>query len=69
MNNIFLIATREFFSQVKNKAFIIMTILSPLLLVGAGGVIFWLSLTNNSELKNIAVIDESSEFVTSFRSD
>ena len=69
MNNIFLIATREFFSQVKNKAFIIMTILSPLLLVGAGGVIFWLSLTNNSELKNIAVIDESSEFVTSFKSD
>lgn len=69
MKNIFLIATREFFSQVKNKAFIIMTILSPLLLVGAGGVIFWLSVTNNSELKNIAVIDESAQFVTSFKSD
>ena len=69
MKNIFLIASREFFSQVKNKAFIIMTILSPLLLVGAGGVIFWLSVTNNSELKNIAVIDESAQFVTSFKSD
>jgi len=69
MNNIFLIATREFFSQVKNKAFLVMTILSPLLIVGAGGVIFWLSITNNSEVKNIAVIDESNEFITSFRSD
>ncbi len=69
MNNIFLIASREFFSQVKNKAFIIMTILSPLLLVGAGGVIFWLSVTNNSDVKNIAVVDQSAEFVTSFKSD
>lgn len=69
MGNIFLIATREFFSQVKNKAFIIMTFLSPLLIVGAGGVVFWLSLTNNSEVKNIAVIDESAQFVTSFKSD
>lgn len=69
MKNIFLIASREFFSQVKNKAFIIMTIISPLLLVGAGAVIFWLSVTNNSDVKNIAVIDESAQFVTSFKSD
>ena len=68
MKNIFLIASREFFSQVKNKAFIIMTIISPLLLVGAGGVIFWLSATNNSDVKNIAVVDESAQFVTSFKS-
>lgn len=69
MKNIFLVASREFFSQVKNKAFIVMTILAPLLLVGAGGVIFWLTATNNSEIKNIAVIDESAQFVTSFKSD
>lgn len=69
MNNIFLIASREFFSQVKNKAFLIMTIISPLLIVGAGGVVFWLSITNNSDVKNIAVIDESAQFVTSFKSD
>ena len=69
MKNIILVATREFLSQVKNKAFIIMTILSPLLLVGAGGFIYWLSSTNNSEVKNIAVIDESAQFITSFKSD
>lgn len=69
MKNIFLVASREFFSQVKNKAFIVMTILAPLLLVGAGGVIFWLTATNNSEIKNIAVIDESAQFVTTFKSD
>lgn len=68
MKNIILIATREFLSQVKNKAFIVMTILSPLLLVGAGGVIFWLSSTNNSDVKTIAVIDESAAFITSFQS-
>lgn len=69
MKNIFLVASREFFSQVKNKAFIVMTILAPLLLVGAGGVIFWLTATNNSEIKNIAVVDESAQFVTTFKSD
>ena len=69
MKNIFLVASREFFSQVKNKAFIVMTVLAPLLLVGAGGVIFWLTATNNSEIKNIAVIDESAQFVTTFKSD
>lgn len=68
MKNIFLIAGREFFSQVKNKAFVIMTIVSPLLIAVAGGVIFWLSATNNSETKNIAVIDESAQFVTTLKS-
>lgn len=68
MKNIFLVASREFFSQVKNKAFIIMTIISPLLIVGAGGVVFWLSATNNSEVKTIAVVDESAKFITSFKS-
>lgn len=69
MKNIFLVASREFLSQVKNKAFIIMTIISPLLIVGAGGVIFWLTATNNSEVKNIAVIDQSAQFLTTFKSD
>lgn len=68
MKNIILVATREFLSQVKNKAFIVMTILSPLLLVGAGGFIFWLSSTNNSDVKNIAVVDESAQFITTLKS-
>lgn len=69
MKNIFLVASREFFSQVKNKSFLVMTVLAPLLIVGAGGVIFWLTATNNAEVKNIAVIDESAQFVTTFKSD
>jgi len=68
MKNIFLIAQREFFSQVKNKAFIVMTFLSPLLIAGAGAVIFFLSSANNSEVKNVAIVDESTEFITSFKS-
>ncbi len=69
MKNILLVAQREFFSQVRNKAFLIMTIISPLLIVGAGGVIFWLSSANNSDVRNIAVVDQSTEFITTLKSD
>lgn len=64
MNQIILVAKREFLSQVKNKTFIIMTVLSPLILVGIIGIIAWM-MSANSEQKSIAVVDESKEFITS----
>ncbi len=63
MNQILLVAKREFLSQVKNKTFIIMTILSPIILVGIIGIIAWM-MSANSDQKSIAVIDESKEFIT-----
>lgn len=69
MKNILLVAHREFLSQVKNKTFLIMTIISPLLIVGAGGIVFWLSSANNSDVRNIAVIDQSTQFITTLKSD
>ena len=64
MNQILLVAKREFITQAKNKTFIIMTVLSPIILVGIVGIIAWM-ISANSVQKSIAVIDESQEFITS----
>lgn len=63
MNQIILVAKREFLAQVKNKTFIVMTIMSPLILVGIIGIIAWM-MSANSDQKSIAVVDESHEFIT-----
>lgn len=68
MNQILLVAKREFLAQVKNKTFIIMTFLSPIIMVGIVGLIAWM-MSANSDQKVIAVVDESREFITSFVSD
>ncbi|MFA7615402.1 MAG: ABC transporter permease [Weeksellaceae bacterium] len=67
MNQILLVASREFMTQVKNKTFIIMTILSPLIIVGIIGIIAWM-MSANSDQKSIAVVDQSSEFITTLTS-
>ena len=43
MSKLKLIIKREFFAKVKNKSFIIMTILSPLLMVGLFSLIVFLN--------------------------
>lgn len=67
MNQILLVAKREFLSQVKNKTFIIMTFLSPIIMIGIIGIIVWM-MSANADQKTIAVVDESTEFITSFAS-
>ena len=67
MNQILLVAKREFLAQVKNKTFIVMTFLSPLIMVGIIGIIAWM-MSANTNLKRIAVVDESNEFVTTLLS-
>lgn len=68
MNQILLVAKREFLTQVKNKTFIIMTVLSPLIMAGIGGIVAWMMMAN-SDQKSIAVVDESKDFITSLVSD
>lgn len=63
MNQILLVAKREFLTQVKNKTFLIMTILTPLFMVGIFAIIAWM-MSANSDQKTIAVVDESKEFIT-----
>jgi len=66
MNKLKLIIRREFYAKVKNKSFIVMTILSPLLMVGLVALIIFLNDKNSEEVRTIAFVDESHEFSTTF---
>ena len=66
MRNLKLIIRREYMARVRNKTFIIMTFLSPLILVGMFFLIAYLSMLNNSEVKVIAINDQSGAFTGQF---
>jgi len=63
MNKLKLIIKREFNAKVRNKSFIIMTLLAPFLMVGMGFLIFYLSKANDSKIKTIAYVDEGNLFI------
>ncbi|HSD06299.1 ABC transporter permease [Flavobacterium sp.] len=65
MSIISLIIKREFVSKVRNKSFIVMTFLSPLLFVAITGFIAYLS-SMKPETKLVAIHDESGLFVNEF---
>lgn len=54
-----LIIKREYLAKVRNKSFIVMTILSPILIVGMIVLIAYLTKVNDSEKRVIAVLNES----------
>jgi ABC-2 type transport system permease protein len=62
MNKIWLIIQREYWTRVRKKSFIIMSILSPILLGLLMVVPIWLTMKMGDE-KVVAVIDESGLFV------
>ncbi|MEA3316582.1 MAG: ABC transporter permease [Bacteroidota bacterium] len=62
MNKISLIIKREFFTRVRKKSFIVMTILGPLLFAAMMIVPAWLSQLEDTDKKVIAVIDDSEIF-------
>jgi ABC-2 type transport system permease protein len=66
MRNLRLIIHREYLARVRNKTFIIMTFLSPVILVGMFLLIGYLSMLNNSEIRTIGFIDESGVFSGEF---
>lgn len=63
MNKIKLIITREYLTRVKKKSFIVMTILGPILFAAMMIVPAWLASMEDTDVKNIAVIDESGIFI------
>ena len=67
MSKLLLIIKREFIAKVRNKSFIVMTFLSPLLFVGIGVFVGFLS-TMKADLKTIAIHDETGKFVNEFKS-
>ena len=62
MRKLKLIIYREFIAKVRNKTFLVMTILSPVLLVVMGALIGYLGKINQEEVKVIAYLDASELF-------
>lgn len=61
-----LIIQREFIAKVRNKSFIVMTFLSPLLFVGIAFFVGFLA-SMKSDVKRIAIHDEDGSFVNEFK--
>lgn len=59
MNHLPLIIKREYLTKVKNKSFIIMTILSPIIMIALIAVVAYLSQLNNNKQRTISILDES----------
>jgi len=59
MNHLPLIIKREYTTKVKNKSFIIMTFLSPLIMIALIAVVAYLSQLNNDKKRTISVLDET----------
>lgn len=66
MNKLKLIIKREFLAKVKNKSFIVMTILSPILMVGFILLMVFLNEKNSEEIRTIAVVNESEQITSVF---
>ncbi|WP_158973768.1 ABC transporter permease [Cellulophaga sp. L1A9] len=68
MNKLLLIIKREYLAKVRNKSFVIMTFLSPILMVAMVVLIAFLTQLNDSEKQVISILNESdffhNEFVT-----
>ena len=59
MNHLPLIIKREYLTKVRNKSFIIMTFVSPLIMVALIALVAYLSQINNDKERTITVLDET----------
>ena len=57
-----LIIKREYLAKVRNRSFIVMTVLSPLLMVGMIVLIAFLAKVNDDETRVVSVLNKSSFF-------
>ena len=69
MKTLSLIIKREFIAKVRNKSFIVMTFLSPLLFVGMAVLIGFLASMNKDSVTQIAIHDEAGYLKNDFKSD
>lgn len=67
MRNLKLIIRREYLSRVRNKTFMVMTFLSPMILVGMIMLIAYLTMLNNEGVKRIAIHDKNNNFQEVFQ--
>ena len=62
MSKLKLIIHREFIAKVRNKSFLIMTFLSPILMVVMGALVVFLMKKNDEKVKEIVYVDASGLF-------
>lgn len=62
MDKLLLIIKREYLAKVRNKSFIVLTVLSPVLIVGMIALIVYLAKVNSDDKRVIAVLDQSTYF-------
>ncbi|MAZ26520.1 MAG: ABC transporter permease [Cytophagaceae bacterium] len=66
MSKLGLIISREYKSRVRNKSFIVMTFLSPIIFVGMILLVIYLTQVNADDSRTIVVVDESGIFYKEF---
>lgn len=66
MKHLGLIITREYLNKIRNKSFVVMTFLSPLLMAFLISAVAYLSDVNNDAKRDIKVLDHSGWFVEQF---
>ncbi len=66
MGKLRLIIKREYLAKVRNRSFVVMTFLSPILMVGLVVLVAYLAQLNDGEKRIIAILNESDYFSTDF---
>ncbi|PRP65987.1 ABC transporter permease [Nonlabens agnitus] len=59
MDKLWLIIRREYLNKVRNRTFVIMTFVSPLIFIGVILLIGWLTSINSSETRQVTLLDQS----------
>ncbi len=63
MNKIGLIIRREYITRVRKRSFIIMSVLGPLIFASFMVIPAWMAVSEDQEVKTIAIVDSSSLFM------
>lgn len=69
MNHLPLIIKREYLTKVRNKSFILMTFLSPLIFIGLISLIVYLTQINNNKQRTISILDETGKISEVFKTE
>lgn len=59
MNHLPLIIKREYLTKLRNKAFIIMTFLSPLIIIVLISIVAYLTQINSDKIRRVSILDQS----------
>ncbi|WP_431472066.1 ABC transporter permease [Nonlabens sp. SCSIO 43208] len=59
MSKLGLIIKREYLTKVRNRTFIIMTFVSPMIFIGVAVLIGWLTNLNREDSRTVAILDET----------